>query len=116
MGYLKNFVFISFFLLSNFAFSQLQFSSLNSNIPKKKKKVKILNEIEEKTKSCRSIVGLFTIYQNNKSGKSFIEIDTSHIDQEFIYFSYFENGVTDAGAVRGRYRGSKVIKIQKFYN
>ena len=61
-------------------------------------------------------MGLFTIYQNNKNGKSFIEIDTSHIDQEFLYFSYFENGVTDAGAVRGRYRGSKVIKIQKFYN
>ena len=95
MGYLKNFVFISFFLLSNFAFSQLQFSSLNSNIPKKKKKVKILNEIEEKTKSCRSIVGLFTIYQNNKSGNSFIEIDTSHIDQEFLYFSYFSTFIVN---------------------
>lgn len=116
MPYIKNFVFISFFLLSNIAFSQLQFSSLNSKYPIKKKKVKVLNEIEEKTKSCRSIAGLFTIYQNNKNGKSFIEIDTSHIDQEFLYFSYFENGVSDAGAVRGRYRGSKVIKIQKFYN
>ena len=38
------------------------------------------------------------------------------LDKEFIYFSYFENGVTDAGAVRGRYRGSKIIKITKFYN
>ena len=116
MTHIKKFVFLSFFLFSNIAFSQLQFSSLNSKFPKKKKKVKVLNEIDEKTKSCRSIEGLFTIYQNNKNGKSFIEIDTSHIDQEFLYFSYFENGVTDAGAVRGRYRGSKVIKIQKFYN
>ncbi len=116
MTHIKKFVFLSFFLFSNIAFSQLQFSSLNSKFPIKKKKVKVLNEIDEKTKSCRSIVGLFTIYQNNKNGKSFIEIDTSHIDQEFLYFSYFENGVTDAGAVRGRYRGAKVIKIQKFYN
>ena len=38
------------------------------------------------------------------------------LDQEFIYFSYFENGITDAFSVRGRYRGSKIIKIQKFYN
>ena len=51
-----------------------------------------------------------------KDGKSFIEIDTSHLDNEFIYFSYIENGVTDARAVKGSYRGSKIIKINKFYN
>ena len=51
--------------------------------------------------------GLFNIYQNKKDGKAYIEIDTSHLDKEFIYFSYFENGVLEAGSVKGRFRGSK---------
>ena len=44
------------------------------------------------------------------------EIDSTHLNKEFIYFSYIENGVTDAGAVKGSYRGSKIIKINKFYD
>ena len=83
---------------------------------KNKKEVKKTDPIKEKTKDCEVFEGLFNIYQNKKNGKSYIEIDTSHIDNEFIYFSYFENGVTDAFAVKGRYRGSKIIKISKFYN
>ena len=83
---------------------------------KKSVKKEIKDEIKEKTKSCTVYDGLFTFYQSNKDGKSFIEIDTSHIGNEFIYFSYFENGVVDAGAVKGRYRGSKIIKINKFFD
>ena len=76
----------------------------------------VLGDIEKKTKDCILYDGLFKIYQNKKDGKSYIEIDTSHIDNEFIYFSYIENGVMDAWAVKGRYRGSKIIKINKFYD
>ena len=85
------------------------------NLKKKEKQI-VKNEIEEKTKSCEIFNGLFTIFQNRKDGKSFIEIDTSHIGNEFIYFSYFENGVMDAGVVKGRYKGSKIIKINKFFD
>ena len=56
------------------------------------------------------------MYQSKKDGKSYIEIDSTHLNKEFIYFSYIENGVTDAGAVKGSYRGSKIIKINKFYD
>ena len=83
---------------------------------KKSAKKEIKDDIKEKTKSCTLFEGLFTFYQSKKDGKSFIEIDTSHIGNEFIYFSYFENGVVDAGAVKGRYRGSKIIKINKFFD
>jgi len=86
------------------------------NSDKNKKEVKKTDPIKDKTKDCEVFEGLFNIYQNKKNGKSYIEIDTSHINNEFIYFSYFENGVTDAFAVKGRYRGSKIIKISKFYN
>ena len=45
-----------------------------------------------------------------------MEIDTSQINKEFIYFSYVEDGVLDSRNVRGRFRGSKIIKIQKYFN
>ena len=55
-------------------------------------------------------------YQNEETSKSFLEIDTSQINKEFIYFSYVEDGVLDSRNVRGRFRGSKIIKIQKYFN
>ena len=64
-----------------------------------------MDEFTKKTKDCNIYDGLFTIYQSKKDGKSYIEIDSSHLNQEFIYFSYIENGVTDAGAVKVSYRG-----------
>ena len=83
---------------------------------KKVKKAEVLDKIQQKTKGCELFDGLFKIYQSKKDGKSYIEIDTSHVGKEFIYFSYIENGVLDAGAAKGSYRGSKIIKINKFYN
>ena len=38
------------------------------------------------------------------------------LNKEYIHFSYIENGVIDAGFFRGNFRGSKVFKIQKYYN
>ena len=95
-----------------------QYSNFKHQKKKKVESKEIVktDEIKKKTKDCELFEGLFNIYQNKKNGKSFIEIDTSHLDQEFIYFSYFENGVTDAFSVKGRYRGSKILKISKFYN
>ena len=105
-------------LISNFNVSGQYsiFKHKKDNTDKKKKEVKKPDPIKAKTKDCELYEGLFNIYQNKKNGKSYIEIDTSHLNNEFIYFSYFENGVTDAFTVRGRYRGSKIIKINKFYN
>ena len=107
---------IALFLYCSTSYGQYSLYKLQKEKKSDKKEVKKPDEIEIKTKGCELYEGLFNIYQNKKNGKSFIEIDTSHLDKEFIYFSYFENGVTDAGAVRGRYRGSKIIKITKFYN
>ena len=89
---------------------------ISQNIFSKNNKNKIIDPIELKTKNCEIYKGLFTMYQSKKDGKSYIEIDSTHLNKEFIYFSYIENGVTDAGAVKGSYRGSKIIKINKFYD
>ena len=108
---------IAFFINSTISNAQYSLFSLKNNKKSKTKKEVIKTDpIKDKTKGCEVFDGLFKIYQNKKNGKSFIEIDTSHLDKEFIYFSYIENGVTDAGAVKGSYRGSKIIKISKFYN
>ena len=115
------FLFLFLFQLSLPVYSQTTYdyfvnkNKLRNNSKKVKKK-EVKNEIRTKTKNCDVYEGLFKIYQDKKDGNSFIEIDTSHLDNEYIYFSYFENGVGDARIVKGRYRGSKIIKITKFYN
>jgi len=115
----KKIIFLTILLIiQNFevAGQYSNFKNQKSNTSKAKKKVNKKDDIKSKTKNCTVFEGLFTIYQSKKDGKSYIEIDTSHLDNEFIYFSYIENGVTDARAVKGSYRGSKIIKVNKFYN
>jgi hypothetical protein len=104
--------FLILFVLS-FAFS---LQVISQNIFKKNRILESIDAINIKTKDCKVFDGLFKIYQSEKDGRSYIEIDSTHLNKEFIYFSYIENGVTDAGAVKGRYRGSKIIKINKFYD
>ena len=89
---------------------------ISQNIFKKDNNQQKIGAIEIKTKDCKVYDGLFKIYQNKKDGKSFIEIDTSHLEKEYIYFSYIENGITDAWLMKGSYRGSKIIKINKFFD
>ena len=104
-----------FFTLITLSILSIEIYSQNIFNNKKTKEVVKIDEFTKKTKGCETYTGLFNIYQNKKDGKAYIEIDTSHLDKEFIYFSYFENGVLEAGSVKGRFRGSKIIKINKFY-
>ena len=116
---LKKIIFLSLLLIiENFEVlgQYSSFKHQGNNKSESKKKVKKSTDIKSKTKDCDVYNGLFKIYQSKKDGKSYIEIDTSHLGNEFIYFSYIENGVTDARAVKGSYRGSKILQINKFYN
>ena len=110
-------LFIICFSISTFVYSQGLFGNKTKNKVKvvEKEEVKV-DEIAKKTKGCNVFDGLFTIYQDKENGKSYIEIDSSHINKEFIHFSYIENGVMDAWAFQGSYRGSKIIEINKFYD
>ena len=101
---MKKLLLLTLALFINCSISNAQYSLFSHKKNKKsksKKEVVKADPIKDKTKGCEVFDGLFKIYQNKKNGKSFIEIDTSHLDKEFIYFSYIENGVTDAGAVKG---------------
>ena len=81
--------------------------------PKKAKEKKI----KDFTKSSKKIEGLFTIYQDTITGALQMVISKDQIGKEFIYFSQISDGVLDAGRInRGSYNGSKVFKIEKYFN
>ena len=71
--------------------------------------------IKSVTKSCVKSDGLFPMYRDTTNGNIYLEIDQKKLGEEFIYFSYVENGLMDVGAFKGSYRGSKIFKINKYY-
>ena len=83
--------------------------------PKKKKKKKD-KTIEELVKKSTKIDGLFTLYQDKKTGSLQMLINRNQIGKEYIYFSQIANGVVDVGRFRGAYQGAKVFKIKKYFN
>ena len=81
--------------------------------PKPKKKDKTIKEV---TKSSKKIEGLFTIYQDTISGDVKLLVKKEQLDKDFIYFSQIADGVTEAGQFRGRYQGSSIFHVKKYFN
>ncbi|MGB1075052.1 MAG: zinc-dependent metalloprotease [Flavobacteriales bacterium] len=75
-----------------------------------------LKSIDELTSASQMFSGLLNLHQDTTTGKLWVEIPDSILAQEFIYFSYIEDGVAASGATRGNYRGSKIITFNKHYN
>lgn len=75
-----------------------------------------IKKIKEVTKKCHKYEGLFTIYQDSLDGGIKMEIKEDQIGKEFIYFNQVDNGVVEAGGFTGSYRGSKVFKIERYFN
>ena len=75
-----------------------------------------IKSIEELTKACKQIDGLFTLYTDTTDGKSWMAIPDSMLEREFIYFSHVDDGVAESGYTRGSYRNSKVITFHKHYD
>jgi Met-zincin/Domain of unknown function (DUF5117) len=72
--------------------------------------------IADLTKGSKIIPGLFTIYQDTLTGALRMVISESQLNQEFILFSHVMNGVVDAGAFKGAYRGSSILTIRKYFD
>ena len=81
--------------------------------PKPKQKGKTIASL---TKSSKKIEGLFTIYQDTITGSVKLLVKDDQLNKDFIYFSQIADGVTEAGAYRGSYRGSSVFHIRNYYN
>lgn len=84
--------------------------------PAPKKEETPFKTIAETTKKCKKIDGLFPIYQDTITGKTFLEINEQKLGKEFIYFKQILDGVPNTGFFRGAYRDNKIIKIQKYFD
>ncbi len=60
--------------------------------------------------------GLFPVYRNTKTGEVFLEIATSQIGREFIYFTYTENGPAETGHFRGNFRDNRIIVLNRKFD
>lgn len=81
-----------------------------------KKPSKKVKSIAEVTKTCKAYEGLFTLYQDTISGKSYLLIKENQINKEYIYFTHVVDGVLDAGHFRGAYGDGKIFTVQKYFN
>lgn len=79
--------------------------------PKKPKKT-----IASLTKSSKKMEGLFTIFQDTVTGDVKLLVKEDQLNKDFIYFAQIADGVTEAGAFRGSYRGSSVFHVKKYFN
>lgn len=110
-------VLVSLILLSsNNIFAQKKKKGKDTKTEVVKKDKDAPKKISEVTKKCKKIEGLFTLYQDTTTGSIKMVISEKQIGNEYIYFSQIANGVLDVGQFRGAYRGSKVFKIEKYFN
>ena len=87
-----------------------------SKVEAPKKDKDAIKKISEVTKKSKKIEGLFDLYQDTVNGSIKMVIKEDQIGKEYIYFSQIADGVLDAGSHRGSYRGSKVFKIERYFN
>lgn len=72
--------------------------------------------MEEALKNKKEIPGLFTLYQDTTNGKLSMLISKEQLDKEFIHFVHGLNGQINAGVIKGGYRGSRVMKLNRYFN
>lgn len=83
-----------------------------SSTEKKKDKKKI----EDYTKGHSVNEGLFTFYQDSTDGSLKMLIKADQIGKEYIHFYYIENGAVEVSAFRGQFRGTRILKIKKYFD
>ncbi len=81
--------------------------------PKKKEGPK---KVADEVKKMALIDGLFKLYRDSVSGSVKMVIGADQIDQQYIHWYYIENGATEAGLFKGQFRGTRVFRIEKYYN
>lgn len=72
--------------------------------------------IADLTRSSTRYEGLFTIFQDTVTGTTRMLIREDQIGQEFIYWSYTVDGVTDANRFRGQFGENKVFRVDRDFN
>lgn len=82
----------------------------------KKEEKKEDDKFADITKKCRKHEGLFTIWRDTVTGKSYLEVKTDQFNKEFIYFNHIVDAPVEAGYFRGSYGGSKVVVFRRNFD
>ncbi len=80
--------------------------------PSEEKKNELIEDFAKK--SIRH-PGLFEMYQDSVTGDAYMVIRDDQIGKEFIYFSHTIDGIMDVRLIRGGYRGSRIVTINKYF-
>jgi hypothetical protein len=67
--------------------------------------------IEDFTEEFEQIEGLFPLYRDPEAGALYMEVSADQLGDEFIAYTYTENGVVQAGHFRGNYRDQRVVSF-----
>ena len=81
-----------------------------------KKDDKESKTLSEMIKGQTEFAGIFSLYQDEKTGKHLMVINESQLNTPFVYFAHTVDGVTDAGHYRGAYRETKLIEFRKYFD
>lgn len=98
---------IALFFLS----ASLVFGQDKKNADKEEKE----KTIAELTKGNEKLEGLFTLYQDSLSGAIKMSIHKNQLNKDYIYFAQIADGIVEAGAFRGLYRGASIFRIKKIF-
>ena len=72
--------------------------------------------VEDRVEDLEKIDGLFPVYRDPENGDVFLEISEDQLDQEFIAFTYIENGVLEAGFFKGAYGDQQILSPRRYFD
>jgi hypothetical protein len=102
--------------ITNIALALSLALAMNGHAIAAKKEEKKPETLAEMIKDKSEYAGIFTLYQDDKTGNNLMVIDQSQLDTPFVYFAHTVDGVTDAGHFRGAYRETKLIEFRKYFD
>ena len=80
-------------------------------------------EAEDETQTIAEITensdrheGLFTLYRDRETGKTYLELAANQLDREYIYIAVSTDGVVQGGHFRGNYRDNRVVSVTRHFD
>lgn len=65
---------------------------------------------------CTKSAGLFDIWRDKATGKTYFDLRTDQLEKEFIYFCLIKDAPLETYFFRGDYHTSKIIRFNKVYD
>ena len=75
-----------------------------------------LTDVEEAVEGSKEMDGLFTLYRDTTDGSLQMLIEDDQLEQEYIYFTFSEEGAPGTGHFRGQFRDNEVFRLERDYD